>query len=652
MFTATLYNKTGFTLFNVPDCEYTLYNAASSRKSVPAMDILQLLYNTKFTIRASESDVMYADYLKLVDGEDPGPPSPPDPHVLPNGITAAFYVINGYTMTSGDTVELDVTMEPLLTCNGIYGIRSNYVTDGIVTRYNEKIRDKMWKSVAQASDEDDPLFSPAYPTKIVPVGKAFEIDYNNRVSNLVFATFSVDPDIAASFRYDIETSEGLKTYVDEGLITNDPLNFVIPGKYTDQLLETSGTGGAVSAYTGKFRLIQAASDMLDFKKDLARLIAVNMQDIVQDVYIVPEFWYAPVAPSGIAGAIKSSEIDVSGFIPSDTERYNAQPYIGKWNGLIFVATGSGDSQEMPLSQMFLHADDDGIKGYINGFADPRPDGGVDFAVAQKGDTLHDRTEGAIIEYKSKILHGGNWYKIPIQIIGNGGAAYANKAFNAERTHKDLSAYENFMYGLESSLNTPGGESLSVPAALNPQQDLPSITNPLYAAAKVKDSFGMSSLLNYIDASGNIDYGAGIAGGNDRIKALYDREIERSLEVAQYNKANAPHPTVITSPTGDFDPYGYNVVIFRRQLDDRDIQRYNALINRFGARHTALFDVNMLKSREKFNYIEGQGIIFCNPHYPKELNKRLSDAFNGGMRIWHTKPSTSYYAQPSSNPNAT
>ena len=642
MFTATLYNKTGFTLFNVPDCEYTLYNAASSRKSVPAMDILQLLYNTKFTIRASESDVMYADYLKLVDGEDPGPPSPPDPQVLPSSITAAFYVINGYTMTSGDTVELDVTMEPLLTCNGIYGIRNNYVTDGIVTRYNEQIRDKMWKSVAQASDEDDPLFSPAYPTKIVPVGKAFEIDYNNHVSNLVFATFSVDPDIAASFRYDIETSNGLATYVDTGLITNDPLNFVIPGKYTDQLLETSGTGGAVSAYTGKFRLIQAASDMLDFKKDLAKLIAVNMQDIVQDVYIVPEFWYAPVAPSGIAGAIKSAEIDVSDFIPSETDRYNAQPYIGKWNSLIFIATGSGESQEMPLSQMFLHADDNAITGYINGFADPRPDGGVDFAVAQKGDILHDRTEGAIIEYKSKILHGGNWYKVPIQIIGNGGSVYANKAFNAERTQKDISAYVNANFGIESANDTAGGT-----------------LNPMYAIKSVRDDIEQMKLGNYYGGYGGqgydenyVDWGAAIAGGNDRMKALFDRENERALEVAQYNKANAPHPTVITSPTGDFDPYGYNVVIFRRQLDDRDIQRYNALINRFGARHTALFDVSMLKSREKFNYIEGQGIIFCNPHYPKELNKRVSDAFNGGVRVWHTKPDKSYYAQPSNNPNAT
>lgn len=642
MFTATLYNKTGFTLFNVPDCEYTLYNAASSRKSVPAMDILQLLYNTKFTIRASESDVMYADYLKLVNGDDPGPPSPPDPQILPTTINAAFYVINGYTMTSGDTVELDVTMEPFLTCNGIYGIRNNYVTDGIVTRYNEDIRDKMWKSVAQASDEDDPLFSPAYPTKIVPVGKAFSIDYNNHVSNLVFATFSVDPDIASSFRYDIETSNGLSTYVDTGLITNDSLNFVVPGKYTDQMFETSGTGGSVSAYTGKFRLIQAASDMLDFKKDIARLVAVNMQDIIQDVYIVPSFWYAPVAPSGIAGAVKSAEIDVSDFMPSETDRYNAQPYIGKWNGLIFVATGSGETQEMPLSQMFLHADDNEIKGYINGFADPRPDGGVDFAVAQKGDTIRDTADGAIISYKSKILHGGNWYKIPIQIIGNPGAAYASKAFNAERTHKDISAFANAAFGLESANNTAFGT-----------------LNPMYAIKSVQDDVESAKLANYIGGytgqgydENYVDWGKAIAGGNDRMKALFDREIERSLEVAQYNKANAPHPNVITSPTGDLDPYGYNVVMFRRQLDDRDIVRYNALINRFGARHTALFDISMLKSREYFNYIEGQGIIFCNPNYPKELNKRLSDAFNGGMRVWHTKPSTSYYAQPSSNPNAT
>ena len=626
MFTATLYNKTGFTLLNIPDSEATLQAAATSTKAVPAMDILQLLYNDKIAIRAFEDDVMYADYLKLTND---------------NNHKSAFYVINTYTMTSGDTIELDITMEPILTGGGIAAITSDdCIIDGIVTRHMLPIKDTVSGEIAQASNEEDPLFAPVDPTRIELVGKIFGNPFDETTGSIYVIT-SVDIDAANSFRYDIETSSGLQTYVDANLVTGDAINYEIPGKYDDVTYQTSpstpGGGVSMGAYTGQVTVIGSQQQMIDFRKKLVALIANKMTGIVTDAYMAPMKWVSPWTSQHIIGHRYAEFVDISNYLPQGVQELAVQSYLGKYNEYIFVASASGNVKEMPIQQMHLSVSGSSVRFVINGMADPRPNGGVDFAIGEKGNEV---TGSGIIKGKYDILKGGNWYHVQLDALGANGASYNLRQFNAERTSKDISAYANAMFGIDPSYDALGGREAAA------------TWNPVGGINMIKGVIDQSKLANYIDEEGNYDWGAGIAGGNDRIKALFDRENERAAEVAQYNNANSPQPVVVTSPSGDYDYYDHCVFVFKRSLSEADRGRFSELVCRFGQRKTEKLQKSYLTNRKYFNYIEGKGITVNCPNNSRELNIRMSDALNGGVRIWHTKPSSTYYVDMAANPNAT
>lgn len=137
MWRARLYYDTGFNTINVPDSEATLLAASGNVRTFSTMDILQRYFLTKVTIRAFEDDVITADYLKIYDEN--------------NENKYAFYSINGYTMTSGDVIDLAVVMDPLLSCGGIENID---FTDGMTRRHHVSIDPYGYYQ------EDDPMLIP------------------------------------------------------------------------------------------------------------------------------------------------------------------------------------------------------------------------------------------------------------------------------------------------------------------------------------------------------------------------------------------------------------------------------------------------------------------------------------------------------------
>ena len=138
MWYVKMYMNTGFNLINVPDSPSLLEQKTSKKFGV--IDCLQRYFLPSITIRATEDQVIHGDFLKLYDDEDDS--------------KYAYYVINSYTMTSGDTVVLDITMEPLLTCGGVANID---IVDGMVSRHHLSQHEEEWNEIPM---EDDPLLVP------------------------------------------------------------------------------------------------------------------------------------------------------------------------------------------------------------------------------------------------------------------------------------------------------------------------------------------------------------------------------------------------------------------------------------------------------------------------------------------------------------
>lgn len=683
MFTATLYNSTGFTLFNIPDSEATLAASAVSTKNVPAMDILQLMYNPKIIIRAFEEDVINADYLKLTKDND--------------NSKVAFYVINGYTMTSGDTIELDVVMEPILTAGGVAKlVDSNTYIDGIITRRHKTILSSANDRIVTASCEEDPMFSPARPTEIEYIGRVIngnghttagqgDLEYLDpyTIQESLLVVASVDIEAAKSFRYDIETSNGMETYVDAGLVTASAVDFRVPTTYEHNTVSTSPMdpldptySASVAAYPGvlyRYNSHTSVDDnVLDFRKDLLKLCANNMQNIITSAYFVPSLWLT--SPQGsVTGKTISNRIFLRQvnhfprslrsesnlapnhvFVPiEDDDSDYAELYLGKYNQLIFIATASGNKKEVNIENLSL-ADLGSGEGDLwtlaEGFADPRPEGGVNFAIAEKKNGIAVVPQTPLVPglygkdhivSRSNILEGGKWYHMPINIIGSEGATYNSNALARLREARDAGADIQSVFGLTSERGTYNPLKATVDLLNNQaeKEHLQAYQTEHYEA------------LNGNKGLNGIDYGQAIYNGSDRVKALVDRELERSVEYAQYNQAHAPHPIVVAQPASSFDIQEHSLILFKRRLSDYDVERFRQLINRFGVRETVQFTKDALNSRQKFNYIECNGVTVNIPGVSKEMNRRVSDALNGGVRIWHVKPNTSYYAHPHSNPNA-
>ena len=646
MFTATLYNETHFNLFNVPDSEAVLNSSATSTKSVPTMDILQLYYNSKIIVRAFESDVEHADFLKLTREAQGNIPA-----------KSAFYVIKTYTMTSGDTVELSVDMEPFLTGGGVAALKAtDAVLDGIVNRHHFPFKDTAAQQMNQLSFEEDPYFKPSFPTKIelqaIAFGSGPDVIFTGytEIKDIMIAISTVDIAAANSFKYDVETASGLQTYVDAGLVGDTPINFEIPGIYDDQKYTTEDIHHSMyprmAAYTGQLTYINSQSALVDFRKNLLKLNANNMLNIIQDCYVAPYLWVtAPAGSSNLAAGLSRSEFfhifDLSDVTDIDGSK-NIQAYCGKYNEFIFVASGSGAMKEVNIENMLKVSDSNEVKGVLNGFADPRPNGGINYAIGMLGTSYRNANNKVWLQDKYDILEGGKWYHPPIGIVGQTGINIIKNAFIKEQESKDLLAEISETAGLNPELNGGGiGASIS------------GVKTRFQEAAAAGEGFGAVGAAFSSDyygsfASGTGDLGRGVRAGNERAITAANRMAQKAAENARFNASNCPQPTVVSSPSGDFDMYDGAVFVFKRSLDHRDLEKFKEILRRFGVKHTTFFSPAYLDNRANYNYVECSGMSVNVSGAPKELNERIADALNTGLRIWHRKPN--FYLGPGRAPN--
>ena len=668
MFTATLYNETGFSLFNIPDSEATLDAAAVSKKQVPAMDILQLRYNTRIRIKAKETDVEKADYLKLVRDDN-------------GDTTSCFYVITSYVMKNGDTVDLSVNMEPILSAGGIAALKANntYI-EGSVSRHMFPVVNTIAQLLAQASCEEDPMFTPSYPTKIKKTAILFGCTQpsggpwqHREITGTLYVLSSVDMDAANSFKYDVgdpTSGAGLETYVNENMVGGDPINYIIPGVYDQIPIQTTqvfqSMFPAMAAYTGVMYRYSTQNDIINFRKKLIKMVGNGMNGIIQAAYLIPTGWGGMTAGQDpeFRGASRKEYIDVTEDANIDEAEINVeegdsiQPYLGKYNQYIVVASATGGIKEFNIEEALLLLDSSIGNGHIvipvNGDADPRPDGGVRFAVGMKGNDYAGSAGQIGLKSKYDIIDGGKWYQMPISTIGQADYITRRRAFNASQETADLQADIASVAGLESYKNT-ANPIKKLGAAVNDADQrvtLANLTNETQGTTYTTGSFtgGYSSYnpggTGYV---ANAGYGEGILAGNERIIGLANREIERYNEFAQFTAANAPHPHVVTSANGELDPYGNALIVFKRELDSRDITKFKKLINMFGVKHTTPFEIGFLDNRKNWNYIEGAGMCVSIAGQSKEMNLRVAEALNGGVRIWHRKPASWMFGEPGSNP---
>lgn len=650
MFTATIYNNTGFDTLNIPDSEATLDASASSKKNVPTMDILQLVDNTKIVIRATEEEVMQADFLKLTkNGDTP---------------KSAYYAIENYNMTSGDTVELNVAMEPVLTGGGIDNIDR---IDGSVVRHHfgkpqsfdpdteNPTAEQLYDYLKETTMEEDPYLQPSFSTHIDKVNHWFRTPQNVQTEDGNYASkaivlSTIPLDAAADFQYDVPGTNGMTAEV--GFIgTGAPeVPFETEGCYDGRLYKASnampqGNQTAINAYCSYATIIPNNTQMHHFKEKLAQIAANNLLGIITHVYNVPVYW---VGAEESSGSIQMRALGHTAFsTPFNSGSYpfynliktaiktgasSLQPWIGPLNEYILLSTSTGETRHYNIEEV-IQSD-----GTITatGCVDTRPKGGVKFIIKKYDQNGLIGPGTDYDNYNQDIMDGGQWETIPIDSVGRVGYNLNQRIFNAQQQAEDQASEMKILSGIDPSKNSAWfGERFS--KFLSGGFERKRYENATGGELNVYQTPGMG----YYSAG---DVMAGVRAGNERSIAIRTREITKASELAQFEASNVGQPVCVgAAPNGEIDIYCHSLIVYRRIPDARDMQKFINIQSRFGCRHTTLFKKEYFNNRKNFNYIEMSGANVYKMNsingipVSKRLREEISDALNTGIRIWHTSP---------------
>ena len=622
--------NTGFNSINVPDSEATLERAANSYKDFPAIDCLQRYFLSNIVIRAFEDDVINGDYIKLWDDDNP--------------TRFAFYSMSGFTMTSGDTIDLAITMDPLLTCGGIDNID---FLDGIVSRRN-------LADGEETPTEDDPYLVPQKLT-LVPVGEYFGAyaSQSHQYGEQLLIVRSL---------YDITGNDTLKIAQDVTDVT------ITESKFTGSLVSTPVLKSEATLDETKIVFNDADINVSDgtlyqvfntggysqlargqMMHNIKTLIEFGRTDVVLNMYYIPSCFAKYITPNA-SGALDQMMITryntvanddayfnsiVAERIPDDAYTYkahNERVYIGKHFAYVFTVRDSGDS--VTINPEDIMYDSASNLPTIAISIDPRANGKV---------TYYPLTRN---EYggENELIQPYDQRALPPKHVSSKGWANAECFVNGASGIR-LKADQ---FALNDKLATESVE-LDLAAKFNEgdygwgalkYRKIKNRVNKYVQGdylGDVADVESMAGLAGRHGESERLEYGDLYARGNEYAKTMYTRATDRMKEQQQLIQASIPQVTTVSKGSDDTLVTTTALSVYRSMISEDDVKRFDKIIDRFGVKKTGPIEKDMLTSRKSFNYIDAAGVSVKCDTVPKSVRNELSSLFNGGVRIWHVRP---------------
>ena len=630
MWKVRMYMNTGFNSINVPDSETTLERAAYTYKDFPAIDCLQRYFLSNIVIRAFEDDVINGDYIKLWDDDNPA--------------RFAFYSMSGFTMTSGDTIDLAITMDPLLTCGGIDNID---FLDGMVSRRN-------LADGEETPTEDDPYLVPQKLT-LIPVGEYFGAyaSQSHQYGEQLLMVRSL---------YDITGNNTLKIAQDVTDVT------ITEDKFTGSLVSTpvlksEGMTSETKIYfdgadidvsdgtiyqifnTGGYSQL-ARGQMMD---NIKTLIEFGRTDVVLNMYYIPSCFAKYISPNDsgalVQMAIKRYDTVANGDayfnsivaerIPDDAYTYkahNERVYIGKHFAYVFTVRDSGDS--VTINPEDIMYDSASNLPTIAISIDPRPNGKVTYYPLTRN--VYGGENELIQPYDERALppkHVSSKGWANAECFVNGAAGIRLKA--DQFALNDKLATESVNLDLAAKFNE-GDYGWGALKYIKPKNRINKYIQGDYLG-DVADVESMAGLAGRHGESERKEYGDLYARGNEYAKTMYTRATDRMKEQQQLIQASIPQVTTVSKGSDDTLVTTTALSVYRSMISEDDVKRFDKIIDRFGVKKTGPIEKDMLTSRLSFNYIDAAGVSVKCDTVPKSVRNELSSLFNGGVRIWHVRP---------------
>lgn len=676
----TLFFNTGFNSINFPADPQTLY--LFENKEYPAMDLVQENFLSALKIKATEEDIIDADYLRIGD---------------------AYYSIEGYVMTSIDVVAFSVTQNAILSVGGFPKLefisgevyRTTAIDDITMDLFDYNIQDELLTITERRPTRKFKAYSK--PDLVGP-----SVSYENKWYGNILSWVADNP--GEKYNLDIYTS----TYDDQ--VPEKPSDIEVEellgeaGAAAWETLQTawidpkkfetsiSMHGGDIShgtelqfdmpgvaMYTG-YNILNAAMVMNGF----------GVTNFIIDSYIVPRDFVDVTMTEGhiyeLKGKYNRAYIGLGAnyeeVLDPDRKMRKLNNKIREViaNQAIEVTIESmltGENNTLPLSE--VDVDINHTNGYrriqVDMIADPSPNGCPYYKLVVKDKYgLSTAHEGNTVDTLLGSIRGATWMSNPLLFERTGftrdlanaklNQAYRKTIFDNQKDY-NRSMYFNNLVGSAvnvASMGLIGGNQ----ERLN---GLQSMVDTQYEASKYGPGSNQTwyrNQSNAISAQGaRFKAGVEVAGiavnaGLD-YHAMFSKEkldhanmkAQYAAEILQLGLSHPGRELELRFPISDNGQLlmGNGVMVNVKSISNTDLDRYIRALQLYGIACNEKMDIGFItrNGNEPYNYIQAHGVSVkpYDDRSPKrKINKQLlqaiSDMFAVGFRVWYEKPTKDAY----------
>lgn len=324
--------------------------------------------------------------------------------------------------------------------------------------------------------------------------------------------------------------------------------------------------------------------------------SLGMDSAVQDSYIVPSvyanhitdgegFVFSMTAPTGTVTA----DLDPIGgsYVPENKKAALFHQRVS------LRSTTSGDVNDYALSQI-------GTGFEFTYFADPAPWGKPYCRpkyVNGNANMLYGCTSGT------------EWQNFAIGYAKASGSKVIENQHNRDSLQQGIATAASFL-PTASSAGTQG------------------VTPGRETSRMGQRAAGISS------ATASVEIAGAVVGGINNVLGMHNAS--RAYDEA-YN-FTVPEIAFAAQP-GLQNYFGNDFSIVRSRLTDNDTRRFDEFLHKYGESVDEEFTIDKVYTRSKFNYIQCERVFIDSPH-PKWLREIAISQLEGGIRVWHTQPSSS------------
>lgn len=609
-YTVRLYYNTGFNAVNIPDGP-ALLNSMTYR-DFPSQDLLQNKELPTISVFASYDDVVNADYLCVFNSHD-----------------AAFYAIDGVSMSDPGTVVFSLIYDEITTAGGVSAIT---ILDGMTERHHIATADDTFG----AFTEEDPYLVASKPLELIGAGSYPTLSGDKYViaqstAKLTQMGFAKDEPLAKKC---VQYESG--TEVAE--VTIPEVTPVSRTDYTKTSMQGIGTDHTPGMALYILDDDNQNSTVGEISSDgIAVLQSLGAADAVKNCYSIPKeyvnsitnFTDSVVKADGTTGSVSGEHIDTivgkssavsTQVISTPGYEYeyetvkNKRVLYGEMNkyGLVAKATGDGCTYK---PEEIYHVGD--TAPTVDMYNNPAPDGCPYFRFRY----LHNNNDNPFMN----CVTGAVWQNAPLVFTDKSGSVLDTIKLQASQAvARDQQNIENM-----------GVKNVISEARSNLLKNLFKYDQ----ASSVQGMFGMGRQLNENElALANATFSQTQA----RNRALRQ---EQAMEDINLGFSQVVAPTVnFPRSSGLRDYVGNNVFIYRYRPQATDLAKQDKILTMYGYRDTAPLTSAMFTNRSKFNYIKASGVSVkvSGANASKRLADGISAVLNNGIRIWHVAPDPAIY----------